>query len=221
MFTRLLIMCLGGVLAVTSASCTKSDTQDLPAGADDAAEIRRAFESCQAAILHAEGDKALEHVSKSTLQMYQECRDHALRADAIAVKALPLGKRMLVLQIRHYIGATALKTMDGEAVFIHKIDQDWMGERGSTPRGLEGIEVTGQQATARLTVNGQWLGQVFHFVKEDGKWKIDLLAIENAREAKIQQTIRHIGTTENQFLLSILESQSGREVTDAIWEPLK
>jgi hypothetical protein len=188
---------------------------------EDVQAVGGAFAAYRSALLSQDGKAATECVSSITIKLYQEYRDLAVSGDEAAVKKLSMVNRMQVLLLRHRIEAKALKAMDGKAVFGHAVDQNWIGKDGVVRAGLDDIAVNGPRATAKVTVSGKPTTEVFHFVKEGERWTFDLAPTIKRSDQALQQAAQTKGVSENDFILSVITSLSGRKVTDSIWRPLE
>ncbi|MCI0378867.1 MAG: hypothetical protein L0215_14770 [Gemmataceae bacterium] len=209
---------LGGVLALLIAgyfafwpTASKLESQ----------AVAKAFEEYRSALLNQDGKAAVACVSSTTLKMYQEYRDLAVSGDEQTIKNLSMINRMQVLLIRHRMDPKLLVPMDGQAVFAHGVDQNWIGKNSVVRAGLQDIAVSGPRATARVTAEGKPTRELFHFVKEGDRWTLDLVPTIKATDQVLQLAARNKGMKENVFLFSVISSLSGRRVTDAIWLPLE
>jgi hypothetical protein len=187
----------------------------------EATDVEQAFSSYRTALLEQKGDEAVNWVAPATIKMYQETRDLALNADEATVKNLPIGARMQVLLMRHRVSLKQLQEFDGKKMFAHAVDQNWIGKEGVQRAGVSDVVVDGTQATGKVTVNGKSSTEKFHFVKENGRWTVDLTPSFSTVDRLFQQAANDQGMTENDFIFAIITKLSGRPVTSAIWQPLE
>ena len=204
---------LAAVFTCGVASCSSRSPE--------APDVEKAFADYRQALINQKGAAAADLVAPATIAEYQQFRDLALNGDEATVRGLSLTRRTNVLMMRHRMGKDLLKTMDGKKALAYAVDQNWIGKEGVQKAGVTDVDVSGSNATAKVTVNGQKSNEKFHFVKHDGKWTIDL--VQNFPQADM--VVRKMATDaemgENEFLFEILEMLSGRPVTDAIWQPLE
>jgi hypothetical protein len=187
----------------------------------EAPDVEQAFSSYRTALLEQKGDEAVNWVAPATIKMYQETRDLALKADEATVKSLSIGTRLQVLLMRHRVGWKQLKEFDGKQMFAHAVNQNWIGKEAVQRAGVTDVIIHGSQATARVTVDGKSSAELFHFVKADGRWTIDLVPSFATVDQLFRQAASGQGMTENDFLFSIITKLSGRQVTNSIWQPLE
>jgi hypothetical protein len=212
MFFRKLSVFLVFCLAIILSSC---------GGSGEASAVKKAFESYRSALLNQDGKAAVEAVSSNTIKMYQEYRDQAMTGDEQSVKGLSIVNRMQVLLMRHRIDPKLLKKMDGNEVFAYAVDQNWIGKNSVVRLTLEDVAVSGPRATAKASADGKQTGERFHFVREEGSWKLDLGPTIQATDQVMQGIARKKGMSENELVFSLITSVSGRQVTEAIWRPLE
>jgi hypothetical protein len=187
----------------------------------EAPAVEKTFADYRQAILDKNGDAAADLVAPATIAEYQKYRDLALKGDEQTVKNLPITGRTNVLMMRHRVGKDLLKPMDGKKIVAYAVDQNWIGKEGVQRAGVTDVVVSGSTATAKVTVDGKKSEEMFHFVKHDGKWTIDLLPSFPRADTVFQKLAADSGKSENAFLFDVLTLLSGRPVTDEIWKPLE
>lgn len=187
---------------------------------DEAAAVRACFDGYKRALLDQDGKKALSFVDRNTLDYYSKVRDSALRADRRAVGALSTMDKLIVLMIRHCMSSESLEPMTEEALFVHAVEEGWVGKESAASNELGEIAVSGTRATGVHVWEGEETPIKWVFRKEDGRWRIDLTAILPVGDQAMKQVIRESGLPEDEFLTSLLESVSGRKVADRVWEPM-
>ncbi|MBW3539792.1 MAG: hypothetical protein KY476_05940, partial [Planctomycetes bacterium] len=211
---RRIVIWLSAIALIPAAvSCGGSDS--------DVEEVGNAFEAYQSALTTTDGEKAAESVSSATIQLYQEHSDLSISGDPETVQNLSMINRMQVLLIRHRVAPASLKAMDGREVFAHAVNNEWIGKDSVVRVGIDDVAITGNRATAKVTKGGKRTGETFHFVKEHGRWKLDLTPTFRAADQLFQEAARRRGMSENEFIFSVITSLSGRQVTDEIWQPLE
>lgn len=204
-------ICLLMLLGIVS--CSSSDPESK--------NVLEAFESYRSALLEQNGEAAVEHVAAATIEMYQEHRDMAVSGSEKTVKELSMINRMQVLLIRHRLDPKLLKEMDGKALFVHAVNQNWIGKNSVLRLNLQDVVVRGTRASAKATLDGQTGADRFYFVKEEDRWKLDLVRVFQNSDQVLQRKAREKGMEENEFLFSVITSLSGRRASDTIWRPLE
>jgi hypothetical protein len=188
--------------------------------ADDAVDVRVAFDSYKAAILEQRGNDAVELVTSRTIEEYQKYRDLALFAPRTEVQELSLLNRFQVAIIRHRVPVDLLDEMDGRALFVYAVDHDWIGKNGVIRLSIGEVDVASERATSVVTVGSKPTELRFQFRKERERWRFDLVYLMQVSNAALAQIIDAKGLSEDAVIFQLLEAVSGRKVEDSIWEPL-
>ncbi|HEY5551625.1 MAG TPA: hypothetical protein VIK52_07045 [Opitutaceae bacterium] len=188
--------------------------------ADDATDVRKAFDDYKAAILEQRGTEAAELVTRRTLEEYQKYRDWALFAPRITVQELSLLNRFQVAIVRHRVPTELLQGMDGRMLFAYAVDHDWIGKNGVIRLSIGEVEIASGRATAVVVLGGNPTEMRFQFRKEEDKWRFDLVYLMQLSNTALAQSIKAKGLSEDGVIFQLLETVSGRKVDDSIWDPL-
>lgn len=186
----------------------------------DEAEIRKAFAQYRDALLKKDGGAAAEVVDTETLAYYTRMRDLALKGDAATVKKQSFIDRMMVVRLRHEVGADALKKMGGRELFAYAVTQGWVSARSVEKAQLGKVKIAGKEATGEYIVGGQVAPFTFVFKQGEQGWRFSLLPLLVIGESAMKQMAKQAGQEENQFLFALVEEVSGKAVPEDIWEPL-
>lgn len=190
---------------------------DAPPAAE--AEVRAAWKEFKNASLSGNGSVAASRVIDATHAYYDEVRRLALYADRQALAAFVFAKRYTVLGMRLRMSAEQLRSMSGRELFVHSVNQGWIGKNNATDEGVGAVTVTGDHARCVATKNGKATGQYLHFVGEAGAWKLDMMQLMTTVNVMFDQMLRESGMTEDAFTRKFLEATTGRTVTEDLWKP--
>lgn len=185
----------------------------------DEDSIRRAFGEYRNSVLSNNGTAALSHVSASTVEYYGAIQQLALRATPDIVKQANIGDRLLILMVRHRVDAETLKSMDGQKLFVHAVNQGWIGKNGVEKLEIGSVAVRNGIARALMVAGGKRT-PIQITMKEEGTWRVDLTSILPVTNEAFGQAVANMGMSENDFILLTLDSLSGRTVPDTIWQPV-
>lgn len=182
--------------------------------------VRRTFLAYKEAILQQRGQSAVSQVNKATLQYY--ARMKALAVDGLEkdVRQLRPMNKMMVLSLRHRVSADTLRAMTPEDVFIHGVNQGWIGKNSVLDSDIGQPRVFGNDASAEYVKGGKPTPLKYRFTKEDGRWKVDLTALTPIADQAMSMLIKQQGLDEDTFIVSLIESVSGKKVLSSIWQPL-
>lgn len=215
-FLRTPFLRIAGRVAIALAMIVMVLSTASVAQADDKTDIRDCFVDYKKALAKLDGKAALALVDTNTIKYYGQVLQHARKSTAEEVKALGPFDKMLVLLVRHSLTPNQMKEMDGEALFVHAINDEWTDSKGLAPIQLQDIKVQGDKGTAKS--NAQPL-TAFAFSKEDGRWKLDVTAIVDYANKAIAQVVKGSGQPEDLVVVRMLQISTGRIVAVDIWDP--
>jgi len=214
---RVLCRLLVPVFLVVAAAAGTSGAAAQPT---ERAAIAASLAAYQAALSAGRGTEAAEQVSSDTVAYYEHIREQALHGSEQAVRADSLFDRINILTMRHYMGAAELESLDGRGLIARAIDLGLVDKNSTGALELGEVEVTGDEATAVYLYRGQPTPYRLHFVREEGRWRVDLLSFMRIGEPALKAVADKAGVPEDQFILDLLQQVSGRAPADDIWQPL-
>lgn len=185
------------------------------------AAVRAVFDIYQTAILNDRGEDAVNSVSQDTIDWYESVRVMALTAPEDELRRQGLMNRMQVVLLRHRIPVAELDAMDGRALFIHAVEQGWVGKNSVSDVAIGPITINENFAKGPLIAQGKTSPIHFQFKGENGAWKLDLLYTMKVAVPALSAQAKGMDLDENEFILRTAEVLSGRQVPDTIWKPSK
>ena len=184
-------------------------------------DVHATFDGYKSAVLSQKGEAAVGFVTKGTVEEFQNYVNWALDADRKTLESLSLANRLQVVLIRHRVPAAELTKMDGKSCFVYAVDRDWIGKNGVIHLGLGKVDISNERATAEATVGGEKTPLRMQFRKEGGQWRLDLKQLMQVANAGLVAMAKKEGITENELILVMAESVSGRKVPETIWDPVR
>ncbi len=188
--------------------------------ADDVQDVRDAFDLYKSAVVEQRGDIAAELVTDRTLDECKRIRDWSLTADRAKLEKLSLSCRMFALALRHGLRVDDLRKLDGRGAFAHAVDRDLICKASANKMELGDVKVSNDAATAEVLIDGKKAPMHYVFKLERGIWKIDLAAALTDPNGVLVARSATPGVSETEQVLAVVETVSGRKVTDQIWEPV-
>lgn len=182
--------------------------------------IRKCFAQYKQAILDRNGEEAVQQVDSSTLRYYASMKDAALNAKEQDVRNMTITDKINVLGFRHQIGIAQLQRLSEQELLVFLVDQGMTGREGVADSDLGQTSISGNTAQGEILSRGQKTGFKFRFVKDDGKWRLDLTALLPMVDQGMKGVVSRLGVNEDQFIVNMLERMSFKPVTSNIWEPL-
>lgn len=201
---------LGACLLLTSCG-------ERPRTADDIQALYRTYRD---AVAGGNGRAAAECVSTSTFDEYQTYIDLALGADESTLKRQSAGTRLQVLLLRQRLDGAELTVVDGRRLFEWMIDEQWLAADTVSAVQIGDIQLRGERADAPTFADGRRTGDRAHFVRRDGQWKLDLLPGLRGADRHLAESAERARKSENEFILSLIETTTGQRPGEDIWEPL-
>ena len=169
--------------------------------------------------MHNDGTRAVGRVSESTLDYYGVIHQLALRATPEILNQANIGDRLLILMVRHRIAPDVLAAMNGERLFVHAVNEGWIGKNGVEK--LEVGSVAMRENTARAIMVASGKPTPIHItMKKEGGWRVDLTSILPVTNRAFGEAVKRMGMSENDFILLTLDSLTGKTVPDTIWQPV-
>ncbi len=181
--------------------------------------VRACFQAYRTAILEGKGEVAVQYISQKTLDYYAEIRELALYQDAPRVMALDLMDRLMILSLRHRVGATRLQKMDAKQLFVYSVQNGWIGKDGIQRLRLAEITLEPRTAKAAYTFDGKETGLYLLFYKQHNAWSLDLTNVLRTGNAALVDALRQEGRDENEFIFNAIASVTGSRPPQSIWHP--
>ena len=196
-----------------------------PAAAGEEQAVRAIFLQYREAIAKGRGETAAGLVSEKTLDYFERMRVAALSMPAAEVKRSPVMDRTMILITRARIGKDDLERWHGRELFVHAVDQGWVGKEAQR---LEPDAVTIDGGTASLGLHSGTdivtPAQGFRLYREPGGWKLDVISVARADGASmraVEKELAQIDPDPNRALEKVVEKLTGKPVSAEIWQPLQ
>ena len=184
-----------------------------PLAGPDADAIRDVVRQYQAAISRRDGPAAARLVSRDTRAYYTRLLGMAVSATEEQVRAAPLMDRVTILLYRHRTAPGELRALAADQAFAHTISAGWVTATEGEELASRS-EAFGEGDRAILRYDGDT-----HFVREDGIWRWDMMALIQAATAEMEEGMAS-REEEDEFLMFVLKQSDGRDPSPDIWQPL-
>ncbi|GAA5494398.1 hypothetical protein Rhal01_00559 [Rubritalea halochordaticola] len=214
-----------GIALCSLVSCDKEKNgtltdKDAIDSIDAKEKVTDCFNGYKESILAEDGDKAVKFLSSGTVELYQKYVDLALDAEKDEIQKLSFINRMQAIFIRHRVAPDKLRLFDGREALVYAVNNGWIGRDETIGTSLGEVYASGDKAVANVIIKGTPTNQSFHFVCEDGVWKMDLEKLLVATNVQMKRVVQESGMGEDQFIFTVLESVSGKKVQDSVWDPV-
>jgi len=193
----------------------------LPAAADgNTSGVQESFLAYKTAILASDGEAVAELVTQESRDHYRKLAAQALPLDREALHKIHLSDRLNAMLLRHSLKPEQLESMSGGAVVSYAVDRGWIDRGGADQLQLGHYQVNGDHASGSiLRPDGEASPFKMEFVKEEGRWLLDLVALMNLTRAAFDFAVQQSGLSEDDFVILMLEAGTGRKPGPDIWSP--
>ncbi len=192
----------------------------LPATAEPIDDVKESFLAYKTAILEADGDTAADVVTQNSREYFRDLADHALTLDRAGLHEIHLTDRLYAMLLRHNLDRTTLQSMSGSEVVSYAVDEGWIGRNGASQLRLGHYEIEGDHASGTiLRQDGLKSSFKMEFVREGGRWLLDLVALMKLTRTAFEYAVQQSGLSEDDFVMLMLEQGTGRKPSPDIWSP--
>jgi len=193
----------------------------LGASLSDAARMHRSFDAFKRALAERDGGAAVALLSAASLEEWAAERELALHGSRSAIEALPPGRRLAVLALRHTQPIFLLRGGPPPELVAAAVRTGL-----ADPALLDAVELADIARLAAGRASGLMLaaglpsGFRAGFVFERGEWRLDLPSSLASAGRVVTQTARATGLDETAVILNLIGAASGEPVRPSIWSPL-
>ncbi len=203
-----------------SRSTVATPSSDADAGSQ-AADVRATFDQYAAAALARDGEQATAQLSASTVAFYDEMRQAALTLPKDELAGRTPVQQITIMVMRAEFAVADLEALTPEGVLAKAIDLGLVGESGIGQTKMEDVQVRGDVALADAVTPAGRLENVFTFLREGGKWKLDLEAFQDRGNAGLVGLAEQEGLTAAEFVNRFVSTKYGEGAVARLREPLK
>ncbi len=188
--------------------------------AEEEENVRDAFLDYREALLSQDGAEAAQYLSTESLEYYERLGRHALYSNKRELHRLRAVDLLTVVMLRHMVPANRLAKMSGSEIVGFAVDRGIVGDKSVAVQEPGEITVSTDRAVVEVLTSGE-PGPSLTFRLEGGTWKLDFTDVLAAADLAFQQLVKKTGLTEDQFILQMAESVSGKSISNKIWNPPK
>ena len=191
-----------------------------PPAAEPVDDVKESFLTYKTAILEADGAAAAKVVTQNSRAYFRSLAEQALTLDRAGLHEIHLTDRLYAMLLRHNLDRTQLQQMSGGQVVSYAVDHGWIGRNGVSQLRLGHYEVEGDHASGTiLRPDGLKSSFKMEFVKEGGRWLLDLVALMDLTRTAFEFAVQQSGLSEDEFVFLMLEQGTGRKPGPEIWNP--
>ena len=122
--------------------------------------------------------------------------------------------------MRGEIDPALLRGGSPEELIEAAVDAGLVGEQGLGEVALGDVQVEGDRATAPAVVRGRSTPLTFAFLREDGRWKVDLQPLLRVSDEALRAQADQQGISTDKLVDSLLAARYGAGEATDLREPL-
>jgi hypothetical protein len=186
----------------------------------DRADVNATFNAFLRALGDRDADAGVAMLSAASLDEWSRDRALALDGPRKEIEALPAGRRLAVLALRHHAPRFLAAAGAPDELARHAIAAGIADRDGLSRVELADVVVRGERASGQLIAAGLPSSFRAAFVREGGRWRVDLPGTLDAAGRVVAQAAKASESSENEIIAGLLYLSSGERPTTKIWEPL-
>lgn len=187
----------------------------------DRAQVQATFQEFVRALGDRDADAGVAVLSAASLDEWRRTRGLALDGKRSEVEALPAGRRFAVLALRHHAPPFLAKDGSSDELARHAIAAGLADREGLSRIEFGDVVVQKARASGQLFALGLPTGFRAGFVRERGRWRIDLPATLDSAGRVVTQAAKASDSPENAVIAGLLFATSGERPTAEIWKPIR
>lgn len=191
------------------------------AQAEDKEAIRASWETIDEANKSSNGEVAAAHFTSGSLARYPRLIKLALDGKKAELDKLDAWDLSEVLRMRTLSTRKDLEGLDGRAYVVYATSKGWYSWGDGPPEECRGIRIAGDSAVVYFYSEGEQTGESGRFEREDGVWKFDEESWRPTFNGYVREAAMEEGVTMPEFLISLIEEQSGVTPPATIWSPMR
>ncbi len=158
----------------------------------DEEAIHQVFEEYQAALIVQDGETAIKYINQPTIGYYDEMLELAKSGSKEEIQEMSIVDQVAVLSARVKFTPEQLEAFTPENFVIYSINEGMIGSQSAARFKFDRVaQIEGNKAAAIIGQEGagEQKGPLseFQFTKEDGQWKLDLIALLNNSKLIVEQ----------------------------------
>ena len=183
--------------------------------------LNSVLEEYKFAILSVDGARAYATLSRGTRDFWDELHRATQEYDRQAILDAPYAIKMSVLGARAMVDRDVLINGNSRDMFIAFVDTKQLGYRSVGSLGIAEIRSNGSVVKAELAQDGKPTGAyLLEFVEEADGWRFHTIPMFMAGGAMLASMVAKQGMNEDEFIILVIEKETGKTVDGSIWDPL-
>ncbi|MDQ2106033.1 hypothetical protein [Azospirillum isscasi] len=176
-----------------------------PPGSPEEREVAALFESARTALAQKRGAAVVPLLSRASVDKLEQVRGAARSGGDAGLAKLEPAEKFAAMGLRRYVSPADLRRMSLGELADHGMRNGWLGPNVIGSSGLGPVRVRGDRASALLMVDNRPALVPADFVREGGKWKIDLSGVFTFGSQMLKGFAAMSGKSEDAYIEDMLQ----------------
>lgn len=176
-----------------------------PPASPEEREVAAVFESARTALAEKRGATVVPMLSRASIDKLEAVRDAARNGGDAGLARLEPAEKFAAMGLRRYVGPSELRRMSLGELADHGMRQGWLGPNVIGSSGLGPVRVRGDRASALLLVDNRPALVPADFVREGGRWKIDVTNVFTFGSQMLKGFAAMSGKSDEAYIADLLE----------------
>jgi hypothetical protein len=183
-----------------------------PPGSPEEREVAAVFESARTALSQKRGAAVVPLLSRASVDKLESLRDAARSGGDAGLTRLEPAEKFAAMGLRRYVSPADLRRMSLSELADHGIQKGWLGPNIIASSGLGPVRVKGDRASALLMVDNRPALVPADFVREGGKWRIDLTNVFTFGSQMLKGFAAMSGKSDEAYIADLLQKLPAKPV---------
>lgn len=191
-----------------------------PAGCDDdvSQDVRDAFNEFNSAMSRHDADTAMKYIDPKNFEHEDQLLTIARSGSRSQIDRLTMLERWEVTIMRNRLKPDELRTMTGQEYFRKSLTEGWVDDEDDAKVTIGKISYKSPRAYGELIYDGDSTDLRLQFVRVEGKWMIDLDALDKLENRVLERLAAMLRRSEDSIIFDRESRESGRHVDSSIWD---
>ncbi|MFI6096354.1 hypothetical protein ACIA8G_12405 [Lentzea sp. NPDC051213] len=214
---------LVATLCLLATACTLTPSTpptSAPKSADESPAVREALAAYTTAAVAKDGATAVTVVASTFLKVYDDVRKLALTATEQELADVPVSRRVIAYAMRGDLDAATLRSASPKDLVTAAFNKGLVNAQNTGGIELGAVAVDGDVASAEVLVKGEKAPYKFRFLREDGRWKLDLEPVLALTDTALAAVAKQKNVTVEQLVEQALVTKYGAAKAAEVRKPI-
>jgi hypothetical protein len=188
------------------------------------AAVRAAFDAFDRAIVGADGEIAVSHMTRGSIAYYDVLIDYATDGKKEDVLRLSAVDKSEIVTMRNRFELRELDKMTGRQYLVFATNEGWYSgdEEADDWFSIGNISIAGDRASAMVLELGDKTGHFVDLYLEDGAWKVDFQSWDTLWNKYLEEYAEYEDMTIDESMIQMENDYWGSVKKDLLyWTPMR